>query len=707
VRRSARTCVAAYNTRLVSGLWSQVPLVVGHPTEDDDVEAAKDAAKLVNWHLSPRRMNAREAWSRISKTRCIHGRGVGSVPWATDEFVYREQGRMEMQRGEDGRIVLDEEDLPIESEDSGKVTLKRKTRYDGPLLVPHEWDDIIEPFEGINLQPVTRANPLGADWVGVRGWEPLSLIWQKRDTSYPYIDDTEELDDKDKWVNSAPSQDRSGSGAAGSTNQSRARLQDYVEGRSRNEGTSVRSPRARPNPEFEVITWYMPWEIENEEGEMEEAECVFFYRTEPKALLGAFRLTDLQFSNRRPLIELDFQTVGTKRLSMGIMEIVADLSAELDTIHNMRVDVGFATNMPFFFFRATSSINPERIVLRPGKGIPVDDVRDVQFPQLQSVTSFYYQEENLIYSLAERVLGITDLFLGVSPTRGAASRHATGFVGTQQEAMARTEEVMNSDATQFSFLSHLVYESEIQFGPPERILRLQGREGPLTQELTRDELWMRGEHDFTVGANHGLYSSMMRQQQSQVLTQAMQMSPLINADPGRRWEAENEIFLAAGFDNPELYIGPKSAVSQGTPKPPEEENGEMDQHIYGVGIPAPVHPSDNDGDHMRIHNDHLNSEAYIAMGRPNLRALLTHIQMTQAQMLQKQQAQQMAMQNAAMGGAPPGGPPGPGGQPNARNVASLQGVEQSGAGGDVNASPVVNNQPNMGGRPPMGANGQA
>jgi hypothetical protein len=634
-------CVAAYNTRLVSGLWSQVPLVVGHPTEDDDVEAAKDAAKLVNWHLSPRRMNAREAWSRISKTRCIHGRGVGSVPWATDEFVYREQGRMEMQRGEDGRIVLDEEDLPIESEDSGKVTLKRKTRYDGPLLVPHEWDDIIEPFEGINLQPVTRANPLGADWVGVRGWEPLSLIWQKRDTSYPYIDDTEELDDKDKWVNSAPSQDRSGSGAAGSTNQSRARLQDYVEGRSRNEGTSVRSPRARPNPEFEVITWYMPWEIEN------------------------------------------------------------------DTIHNMRVDVGFATNMPFFFFRATSSINPERIVLRPGKGIPVDDVRDVQFPQLQSVTSFYYQEENLIYSLAERVLGITDLFLGVSPTRGAASRHATGFVGTQQEAMARTEEVMNSDATQFSFLSHLVYESEIQFGPPERILRLQGREGPLTQELTRDELWMRGEHDFTVGANHGLYSSMMRQQQSQVLTQAMQMSPLINADPGRRWEAENEIFLAAGFDNPELYIGPKSAVSQGTPKPPEEENGEMDQHIYGVGIPAPVHPSDNDGDHMRIHNDHLNSEAYIAMGRPNLRALLTHIQMTQAQMLQKQQAQQMAMQNAAMGGAPPGGPPGPGGQPNARNVASLQGVEQSGAGGDVNASPVVNNQPNMGGRPPMGANGQA
>lgn len=36
---------------------------------------------------------------------------------------------------------------------------------------------------------------------------------------------------------------------------------------------------------------------------------------------------------------------------------------------------------------------------------------------MQNVTSFYHQEEQLLYSLVERVLGITDLFLGVSPTR--------------------------------------------------------------------------------------------------------------------------------------------------------------------------------------------------------------------------------------------------------------------------------------------------
>ena len=68
-------------------------------------------------------------------------------------------------------------------------------------------------------------------------------------------------------------------------------------------------------------------------------------------------------------------------------------------------------------------------------------------------------------------------------------------------------------------------------------------------------------------------------------------------------------------------------------------------------------------------------------------------------MQQKQQMQQMAaMQPQPQPGAP--GQPGEGGaQPNARNVAALQGVEQQGGMGDVNASPGVNGN----GAPDMGA----
>ena len=666
--------VQSYNTRLVSHVFSQVPQVMGHPTEDDDKEIARDSANLIKWHIQPKRMNLREAWTRMSKTRCIHGSGRSIVPWAKDEYVYRAAEEARLQRDEDGRIVTDEDGTPLKED--GKPVLKRETKYDGPVMIPLEWDDVIEPMEGINLQPVTAKNPLGAQWVGVRQWEPLSLIWKKKASSYPYIDETEGLKEREDWIDDQPSQDRSNSQVQA---QERARQQDQTIGKTRN-----RSKKASQNPEFEILTWMMPWELENEKGEKEEAEVVFFFRTDPKALLGAFRLTDLQFRNKRPLIELDFQTVGNRRDSMGICEIVADLSAELDAIHNMRIDVGFATNMPFFFYQSTSTTDFSRIVLRPMKGIPVDDVRQVSFPQLQGVTTFYHQEEELLYSLFERVLGVTDLFLGVSPTRGAAARHATGFVGTQQEAMARAEDVMSSDSRAFSDVCHLIYEAELQFGPAERIIRLEGKEGPLSQKLSRRDLWFRGEYDFTLGGNFGLYSSQMRQQQAQMLQQMAPASMLIQQDPGRVWEVENEILLAYGFDNPEQFIGPKEAVSAGTSKSADEENGEMTQHVYGVGIPAPVHPSDNDPEHLQKHLEYVNSDAFRATGGNSLPAFMAHIQQTQAQMQRKQQMQMMQQVQAAQ--APPQGQPGqPGGngQPTAQNVASLGGTEQAGQMGQM------------------------
>ena len=248
--------VDSYNTRLVASIWSQNPLVTSHPVEDDDVEISRNAANLVRWHLSPKKMNARAAWSRISKTRCIHGRGVGILPWAKDEYVYRVAGDKKFKRDNDGNLVSDEFGLPIETSNSSGSVYKREVRYDGPLLVPLEWDDVIEPMEGTNLQPVSPSNPLGADWVGIRQWEQLSLIWKKRDTAYKYIDKDSDLSDKDSWLSSSPSQDRSGSGPL-ANNQERVRLQDYVEGRTRRTGERYRSPNARFNPESEIMTWFM------------------------------------------------------------------------------------------------------------------------------------------------------------------------------------------------------------------------------------------------------------------------------------------------------------------------------------------------------------------------------------------------------------------------------------------------------------------
>ena len=686
--------VDSINTRLVSGIWNQTPLVSGYAVEDDDLEVFQDASALIQWSLQRKRMNARQMWSIISKMRCIHGVGVGYVTYPKSTYLYRTAAATANVQMENGQIKFDEVDNPVPVR--GHDQLKRDTKYHGPVLTPLEWDDIITPIEGFNLQPVTLDNPKGCDYVGLRQWHNLSLIWKHRKSTYSYIDEDDEAKDFEWWEDNAPSQDRSGDSVT-ADNQNRVRVQDRHTGKQRSL-SSRRHPSARSNPEFEVITWFMPWMLPNEVGELEEQECIFFASLQPKMLLGAFRLSDINWRNTRPLLELHYQRVGTRFDSMGICEIAKHLSSELDTIHNMRLDVGFSTNMPFFFYRSTSTINPEKITLRPLKGVPVDDINDVRFPQLQNVTSFYHQEETLLYSLVERVMGVTDLFLGISPTKGAAARHATGFVGTQQESMARTSETLNQDASSFSFLCHLIYDLEMQFGPPERIIRLQGREGPLSQkaQLSREELFMRGEYDFTLGANEGMFSSFIRQQQAQALMQLKATSPIIAQDMGKIWEVENEYISSLGKPNPEQFIGPKKAISAGVSKSPDEEAGEMSQMAHGPGIPTPVHPNDNDQEHIDFDLKDMGSPEFMSMGMPNYEGRRAHVTMHQQAMQQKQQA-------VMAGVAPPGkgqqAPP----QTNTQGPAlgqeriepQLQGTGNMGAMGNAGQASGGGGVPNM------------
>ena len=118
----------------------------------------------------------------------------------------------------------------------------------------------------------------------------------------------------------------------------------------------------------------------------------------------------------------------------------------------------------------------------------------------------------------------------------------------------------------------------------------------------------------------------------------------------------------------------------------------MDQIKYGPGVPAPVHPNNNDDDHIQKALQHMGSQPFQAMGSPNLEAHIAHLQMHQQQKAGKAQQQANMQAQSAMGGgggAPPGqAPPGPGGQD--RILPQLLDVGQMGQMGEI---------------PPQGANG--
>ena len=692
--------VDALQARAVYTIWSQNPLVQAGWTEDDDEEVAKDAARTVEWQLQPNRMRAEAMWRTSSKIRFIHGNSCDLVSYVHDKHRYRvlegdPEAEPEYATNPDGSYQLDDDTgEPITVAQEPSVTYKETTLYRGPVIQPIEWDDILPPIDCENLQPKRLKNPMGAYDVCVRQWETLLVMNKKfKEGVYPGFEEWAKQNGasgKDllqPWRDQKGDQTRSGQARAGGTNNERIRQQDDMRGQNRTQ--AVQTPAAamttETNPEYQIITYFGPY-LHPDTGE--EEEMVMFVCKDPEVFLGAFLLTDICWTGKRPLLEKHFQRVSNQWYSMGVCEIISHLSEELDTIHNMRVDVGIATNLQWYFIKASSSLKPSEVELKPLALIPVEDPQAVWSPQTNNVTSFYHQEETLLLTIIERVMGISDLFLGISPTSGASARHATGFLGTKAEAEARLAPLLQQDAEAFAFMSELVYDLEIQHGPMWRTFRLLGEDSQAAKtNLSRDDLWFRGTYDFRLGANVGMFSQQNRFQRAQTAYQVAANSPLTNQDMGRRWEIESEQYTAMGYSESDVvrFIGPKSAVSQGTPIDFDEENAQMSEYKYGFNKAAPVHPSDNDQEHIQGHQEYQQSEDFNILDRPNQVGHLRHIAMHNEQAAKKM-AQQQQQQAQAMMQQAGGGPQSPNAaDPANRASAQIGNVQGGGASNFANA----------------------
>ena len=698
--------VDAIQARLVHGIWSQNPLVQGVWQENDDREKATDAAALIEWNLQPKRMNAHEMWARASKIRLIHGVGVLGLFYVHDKYSYRVSGREKIQYNPSGTPIVDDEGYAVIRPGTDVV---EGTYYRGPTLYPYEWDDIVAPIGCMNLQPRRLKNPGGAQWVICRQYEDYLSMKKKsigddaeeQAPIYPNMFTGEK--DHEWWMDNVPDQLRTSDGDSGS--EERVGQHDVIEGANRSQahtGTTTEDEDTIPdNPEFQILVDYS---VLTDPESKEDVEMVSFICKNPEVHLGSYLLSDILWTGERPLIDLHYQMISNRFYSLGVCEIAEHLSDELDTIHNMRVDVGFATNMPFYFVRSASNINANNIVLKPLKLIHVDNPNEVVAGGgRMNVTSFYHAEENLLLSIIERVMGVTDLFLGMSPTRGASARHATGFLGQQQEAEARMAQPMAQDAKSFSDMCRMIYAMEVAYGPAERSFRLEGEDSSIQKTgLTRDDLWFRGQYDFKLGANVGMFSQQFRYQKANMAYNIGLQNPLVTQDMGRIWELTAEVYRAMGYREGEIetFIGPKRAVSAGIPKDQDEENAQMVEFIHGANQPAPVNPADNDQLHLQKVQEFLQSDIYTSLGRPNepgfWQHILLHNQQIQAKQQQQQLQQQANQQQQQQQQQQPG--TGQGASPENRAAAQLQNVPS--AGGAANFADTYSQQTNNGGVQP-------
>jgi hypothetical protein len=370
------------------------------------------------------------------------------------------------------------------------------------------------------------------------------------------------------------------------------------------------------------------------------SEIVAWIHPKSHEILRATFLRRLNKTGKRPFFRAEFIKRPGAEHPLGLIEILYPIAKEIDFMHNCKVDAGMISSMPFFFYRATSSLKPEVIRYEPGMGIPVDDPqRDVMFPQLGNRSIYGAQEEAGLYTLVERLTGISDLTLGaMSGTQGAA-RTATGVRGLTNESNNNLDIHLKRLYKPWKqFLKYFLCLLQ-QRMPPGLSFRVTGEDGNNYFAMVADRSWLYGDFDFEIDPSSADSNPQVRVEKATQIYNLV-MNPLLMqsgvVNQRNIFEAAKSLLTANGVKDWARYI----SEPQGVPLllSPQEEALRLLN-----GVPTPVQPQ---GDHQGFLDFFQflmkTPELLGSFGQQEVVALqkqaTQHQQMLQA--LQQQQAQQ-------------------------------------------------------------------
>jgi hypothetical protein len=401
---------------------------------------------------------------------------------------------------------------------------------------------------------------------------------------------------------------------------------------------------------YEVIEAHLKLDID---GSGITTDIVAWVHLRTKTLLGCTFLHRIMKSGERPFFKADYHLREGQDMGVGIPELLYPIQKEIDAMHNMRIDFGMISTMPFGFYRATSGIDPETIKFEPGTLIPTDNPQaDVYFPQLGNRSVFGMQEEAALDGLIQRLTGINDLALGSMSSQGA-TRTASGARLLAGEMSANLDVHLRRLNWGWQKALNLLLHMLQQRIPAGVSFRLTGDDGRDYWRTVRapGELGQAADFDIEVSPLSASSNAGIRQQQALEILQLVSNPLAIQlgiVTPSEFYEAYRNRLQALEVRDFGRYA--RKPQGQSIQLAPMEEASRVLR-----GIPVPVSPEQDHAGFIAVAEEILNSDELLGQFNEEQAQALElqrrrHVQMAEAieQMAAQQaNAQQMQM-NASL-----------------------------------------------------------
>jgi hypothetical protein len=294
-------------------------------------------------------------------------------------------------------------------------------------------------------------------------------------------------------------------------------------------------------------------------------------------------------TKKRPYSKVDFYKRPNQIYGAGLVELVYSLTKEIDALNNMAVDFGLISSMPFGYIRATASTGNVAIPIEPGALMPLDNPgQDVFFPNIGNRGGWASGQIQFLYSIIERLTGLSDISFGVLGAQGAA-RTASGVRAVMSESNTNLDiflrRINRGLKKVYKQMLALVQEKM----PAGLEFRILGDDGAayFRQVKSRDEI--AGNFDFELEPNSQASNPQVKIDNAQQIYQ-LTANPidiqLGLITPIQRYEAVKNLLQAIGIRDFSRFIQ----------KPPQQQRAyspeEMANRVL-AGYPLQLTPMDD------------------------------------------------------------------------------------------------------------------
>ncbi len=483
----------AYVARFMQAIWNvDPPFSIKARREDglDKVPMIEDLMRYTLYDWANHHNGAEEAVEMWLTNWVNTGTGILKPRWAVeycsfvDAIKAPEAGVPNFQIDEEGREIA----IPT-IKHTDKEERKTITKFAGPVLEPVQLEDFI--------MVGGAGDPNQADVVIHRHYVTGSDLWSAVDQGLFDEEAVEEI------IRSGRS--RVSSGLNNEIKTQRAEIAGKA-----SIDSEVEADR------YEILETYLKADVDDSGI---TSDIVLWVSRVNGALLRATYLYRMMPTGERPFSVIPFHKRPGQEHGVGLLELLHPLSIELDAMHNIRIDFGMITNNPIFFYRASSSLQPDAIQLEPGMGVPVDNPQtDIYFPQRPNSTGFFGNEEQVIQTYIERLTGISDISLGAMSGSQGAARTATGARALLQESNTNLDLHLRHLNRGWKKILRIVFHMLQQRLDGEFVFRVTGQDGQdVFRKVNSHDLIM--DVDFDLSANSANSNKSVQIEMAQQLVQ--------------------------------------------------------------------------------------------------------------------------------------------------------------------------------------------